>query len=75
MAKIPPEGTEWWVVNICPECRQQQGEASATHTGDCPNLGKIFAYHAVTVVEYTGPDLLSMPWRESNVKVFEDVDS
>ena len=39
-----------YVVNICPECLQQQGEVSTTHTGECPNMGKIFAYRAVEVV-------------------------
>jgi hypothetical protein len=39
-----------YVVNVCPQCYQQQGEVSTTHTGDCPNLGKIFASHSVEVV-------------------------
>lgn len=47
-----PEDVEWFVVRLCPECRAQQEYGSATHTGDCPNLGKMFSTLEFPAVSY-----------------------
>lgn len=52
-AMPPTDGSlEFWFVSVCPECRQQQGETSTTHTGDCPNRDKMFVPLTFPVVSW-----------------------